>query len=528
MLLINIRWPQLANQIDPLLEKISLVTSASSKSMSLKGPENEQAAVLLEESASPNTSVADTTSQLLRPGVSKSCFIAFLVAAMMAIAGLVFINTDQTYIMVDILDYPRDKVGSAAGTLAFADEILSVFMVSIWGALSDKIARRWVFGIGLACMALAITLHPWASCVFPHTFVSFFRSLLFFRLIFAMGGSASTAMLTALIGDYAKETSRAKVAGITGIATGLGALFSALVLSRLPTFFARDSNLVPGGLRNIPNGGATLVIAFAIAGSLLFFSALIAMAFLYSPPELELPRENLALRTRIKIGVTAIRRPPIALAYFSSFVARADSIALTLFISPWVDKFMTQQGRCPSVGDSNVLTRCQPAKKLASTLMSVVHLSMLLGAPFFGILADRIGAINTIAIPAGSGLVAFGLLYFLSDPSKPLVYMTMALSGLAVIGMIITSMSLMAALSTPEHRGALSGVYSFFGAIGIIVTSQLGGYLFDRVKETASFLIVAFSSGIVCFLAIIIGIHVRNSMNQSAITIETRDCSVLI
>ena len=343
------------------------------------------------QAASPSRTIASPSSntpggRLLRAGVSKSCFIAFLFSAMMAIAGLVFINADQTYIMVDILDYPRSEVGSAAGTLVLADEMLSMVMVSIWGALSDRIGRRWVFAIGLLHMAVATVLYPLASRVFPDTVTSFFSSLLCYRLLFALGGSASTATLTALIGDYSRDTSRAKVAGITGFSTGVGALFAALILSRLPTFFTRDSNLVPGGLKDIPNGGATLVISFAITGALLLIAAIVAATFLTAAPDL-LDRQNreTPFIERIKVGISAIRHPLIALAYISGFVARADSIALTLFIAPWVDNYMSAQGLCPP-RDPNVLTRCQPAKRLASNLMSVAHSSMLLGAPIFGIL----------------------------------------------------------------------------------------------------------------------------------------------
>jgi MFS family permease len=431
---------------------------------------------------------------LLRAGVSTGSFVAFLFSAMMAIAGLVFINADQTYIMVDILDYPRSQVGTAAGNLVFYDELLSMLMVSAWGALSDRIARRWVFASGLALMGLATALHPWATRVFPDSISTFFTSLLAFRLLFALGGSASTAMLTAFIGDYSRESSRAKVAGITGFSTGIGALFAALILSRLPTFFMRDSNLVPGGLKDVPNGGATLIITFAITGALLLLAALIAALALKPPPDLfDGTHRKLPMTKRIGVGLSAMFHPLIALAYASGFVARADSIALTLFIAPWVDNYLTAQGLCPP-RDPQVLTRCQAAKKLASTLMSMAHCTMLIGAPLFGILADRIGAVAVISIPAGCGLVAFSLLANISAPNTPTVYLAMGLAGIADIGMIITSMALMAGVSSAPHRGALAGVYSFFGALGIIVTSKVGGWLFDSIGETSAFWVVAAAS----------------------------------
>lgn len=437
--------------------------------------------------------------KLLRAGVSRTTFIAFLFSAMMAISGLTFINADQTYVMVDILDYPRTLVGNAVGNLALADELTAMVMVSVWGALSDRMARRWLFSLGFLLMGLATMLYPWSTTVFPASVTAFFRSMLAFRLLFALGASAATAMLTALIGDYSGEKSRAKVAGITGFSTGIGALFAALVLSRLPTYFLRDSKIVPGGLRDIPNGGATLVISFAIAGGLLVLTAIIAASFLATPPDLRID-QRMPLIKRISVGIFAASHPFVALAYASGFVARADSIALMLFIPPWVDNYMTAAGLCPPNPD--VLTRCQPAKRLASNLMSVAHTTMLLGAPIFGILCDRMGPVPAVVVPSGCGLLAYGLLYFMPDPMNKMVYLALALAGFATIGMIISSMALIAAVSSPQHRGALSGVYSFFGALGIIVTSKVGGYLLDPLRGTTSFIVVAVSSGVVFFASL--------------------------
>ena len=66
--------------------------------------------------------------------------------------------------------------------------------------------------------------------------ISFFNSLLFYRLIFACGGAATSDMLTVVLGDYAAEGKRSKLAGLLGVSTGFGACFGALFLNRLPTF----------------------------------------------------------------------------------------------------------------------------------------------------------------------------------------------------------------------------------------------------------------------------------------------------
>lgn len=443
-------------------------------------------ASLMSEGPTAATAPVPFKQRLLRPGIEWGCFCAFLGCCTMSIAGLVFINAAQTYVIIDILEYPRAELGRASGSLAFADELLCVPLVSLWGVLSDRLGRRPVMSCGLLFMGLAIGLYPWAATVFPATLSGFFTSMLFFRLIFALGGSASTAMITALIGDYATDTSRAKVAGFTGTAAGLGALLAVRVFTRLPIMFTE------GCLKWLHVKRADIVLTFSTTAVCMGLAALAAAAFMASP-QLQ-PRTAMPWKARLRTGILATRQPLVALAYLSGFVARADSIALSLFVGPWVDNYMTKTGRCPP-GHQIGLVRCEPAKRLTSNLMSASHSATLLGAPFAGILADRMGPVAAVAVPALLGVLSFGMLFLASTPTSPMVYGAMFACGLADIGMIISSMALISSQSSPAQRGALAGVYSLFGAVGIIVTSKLGGLLFDHYRETAPFSIVTVASG---------------------------------
>lgn len=431
-------------------------------------------------------------SKLLRPNVEWKSFCIFLLSVMMSICGLVFINAAQSYVIIDILEYPRAKLGFASGTLAFADELLCVPMVSFWGFLSDRFGRRIIISSGLLIMSFSTYLYPWATSVFPSSFSEFFRSLLFFRLIFACGGSATTAMMTALIGDFSLEQSRAKVAGFTGTAAGLGALMAALFFARLPIMFSK------GCVRWLALKRPDIVITYSTTSFCMFITAALAYFFIIVPV---IRLHMIPWSTRVKTGILAIKQPIVALAYLTGFVARADSIALNLFISPWIDNYLTRLGLCPPV-TPDTLVRCEPAKRLTSNLMSTSHLATLLGAPLFGIVADRLGPVPAVALPALLGCISFGLLSVAENPKSAVVFMAMFTSGLADIGMIITSMALIASQSSPSQRGALAGVYSLFGAVGIIVTSKVGGYLFDSYNETSSFAVVFLSNGalLVCVL----------------------------
>lgn len=83
------------------------------------------------------------------------------------------------------------------------------------------------------------------------------------------------------------------------------------------------------------------------------------------------------------------------------------------------------------------------------------------------------------------------------------MYFIVSLAGLGEIGMVVGSLSLVTSVSVPVHvRGAVAGVSSFCGAIGILVNTKLGGYLFDAWTEGAPFFLMAVGHALCTILAV--------------------------
>jgi MFS family permease len=480
--------------------------------------------------------MTDTTASktLLKEGVKPSWLFAFLLSSFLTIASFVFINSTQAYILTDLLDIPRSKLGLIQGNLSSVDEGISMVMVIVWGVLSDRIGRRVVFSVGFLLMALATFLYPLASSVYgtadtpAASTVSIFNSLLFYRLIFACGGAATSDMLTVVLGDYAAEGKRSKLAGLLGVSTGLGACFGALFLNRLPTFFTRSQNSSQSGL--ISSSTGTIYASFWISALLLVGGAFISGFGVRKPPQ---PKEDplTAVESadgktcpvsgdsslnsstkcwwkRIVYGFKAIKTHPTLLAaYLGGFVARGDSIILSVFLPPWIASFYARNNLCqvdPStvaVSDAAMyITKCPEAKRLVSTLTGISNLSALLAAPLVGNFADRLGPLGALAVPAALGACAYGVMLFISDPRSKIVMIMAVLQGFAQIGMIISSVSLVAKEAPPHARGAISGVYSLFGAIGIITVSKIGGALTEMWTETGPFSIIASANIVLLFV----------------------------
>ena len=460
---------------------------------------------------------------LLKDGVKKSWLFAFLISSFLTIASFVFINSTQAYILTDILDIPRSKLGVIQGNLSSMDESVSMVMVIVWGVLSDRIGRRAVFSSGFLLMAFATFLYPLASSVYGgfSSPSSIFNSLLFYRLIFACGGAATSDMLTVVLGDYAAEGKRSKLAGLLGVSTGLGACFGALFLNRLPTFFTRTTATT----KEFISSTGTIYASFWISASLLICGAFISGFGVRQPPLTQsdplLEAEESALNKsgktcpiagatdsplnsstkcwwkRIVFGFRAIKtRPTLLAAYLGGFVARGDSIILSVFLPPWIASYFAQHNLCKvdpsSVSDAAMyITKCPEAKRLVSTLTGISNLSALLAAPLVGNYADRLGPLRALAIPAALGACAYGGMLLIGDPRSRIVMFMAVLQGFAQIGMIISSVSLVAKEAPPHARGAISGVYSLFGAFGIIVVSKIGGALTEVWTETGPFSVIA-------------------------------------
>eukprot|EP00842_Homolaphlyctis_polyrhiza_P004822 jgi/Hompol1/5340/HPOL_001235-RA len=475
---------------------------------------------------------------LLRPGISVINLLTFLIAATFTISFFVFINSSQTFVLKEILRVPDSSLGYTSGSLVFYDELLAVITVTFWGALSDSAGRHSVYAAGYLFIGVSLILYPLATNVYPQ--------LLIYRLVFSLGGAAVSSMLAAVVADIVVESDRGKVSGIAGCATGLGALIGLFGFLRMPTLLGYSGNglrlsftivgciafilagIVFAGLRqpsrsrnqqlrrneqtqnsseeeinvspHAPTGqleyGAISTSAIGTA------SADGSIESLSGSPRSSNERRGRSftalfrehLRTTLtssKDGFAAARQPRILLGYIGSFLARGDTITITLFIPLFVYKFFLSIGKCTDDLDGTV-EMCNDAYVLASILSGVTQTFALIGAPVFGFLADRIYRPFLMMAASIMTMAGYLLLYATHDPRSKLQFVNAFLIGAGEIGMVILSLTFVTASSVPHTiRGGVSGVSSFFGAAGILLISKLGGYLFDVWSLTMPFLLVA-------------------------------------
>ncbi|TPX56524.1 hypothetical protein PhCBS80983_g04490 [Powellomyces hirtus] len=505
----------------------------------------------------------------LNPGVTALNFVVYLIAASLGICFFVFINSSQGFVLGDIIRIPSSELGTASGSLTFYDELVSIIAVYLWGLASDRIGRRAVYGAGFFIMAIGL-----AGFTFP---TKLYPDLLLVRLVFAVGGAASSAMMTGVLADYAAEESRGKVSGLVGLVSGCGALIALFVLLRLPPKFGDGTH----GLR------VTFFITagISVAAAALMWTALqsrsrmrlaVSRSTTSSPPGSVADSErNLStdvimtpqpapaslhhrkpLKTIAKEGILAGRdlrillvrdrlstrkkpsvlRAALMLAILVSSPEQSETHNLTVYFrkSRWVYKYYLDSGMCTAPGgpeDPDIKTHCREAYLKASVLSGIAQTFALIGAPLFGYLTDRFYRPFPILFAGLLGVLSYALVHMQSVPTQRIMFLYMILIGFAEIGLVVGSLALVTATYVPAHiRGSVAGMSSLFGAAGILLNTRLGGALFDSWVSTAPFFIMAILHVVFCLVAVaVVAVDYRNArrMLGPTTTDEPREASAV-
>ena len=295
-----------------------------------------------------------------------------------------------------------------------------------------------------------------------------YAGLLLARIVFAVGIAAYSCMAITLIADYAQENSRGKATGLHSLANALGALVTVFLLLRLPAI------LQGSGMASMEAGIGT----YNIVCGLVIVTAL-CMWWGLKPGE-RTPREaSPGFATLLREGFAAARQPAIALAYGAAFIARGNLAIVGTFMALWLANHGTFEMD---------MTRAD-AMARAGIVLGVTNLAVLIAAPLFGILTDRINYITALMIALAFAAVGYGSTWLIDNPLGGTMFLCAAVIGIGEVGCIVTS-GVVIAQESPKHiRGAVIGFFNLCGAVGIMVAAILGGRLFDHWREAGPFIV---------------------------------------
>ena len=406
----------------------------------------------------------------LVPGVRRAHFNALLGASFFTIGLMTLIGNLQPYFFNAVLNVPIREQGSLAGSLAAFNEVVFLVVASLVGAASDKVGRRPIYAFGFVMMACAFVLYPLATAP---------GQLFGYRALFAVGAACVASMLSAVIADYAVERGRGRLVGICFFLNGIGVALLVGVATGLPRWAeSLGADATQAARCSYWTAAAFCLAPFVIVGWGLQSGA---------PARVEAREPMLAT---LRVGLDAARDPRVLLAYLSAMVSRGDLAVLSTFFLAW----LTVHG----IGEGLSAAEAQAAGRKFFVIAQIVATFWALIVILFIDRFDRVLAVAISMVLAAGSYLAVGLI---ADPFGPGMYLASAAMGIGEMSGVLASQSLVGQVASERGRGAIIGMFSMFGAAGILLTTSVGGMLFDSWRPSAPYILIGVADAVLAVIA---------------------------
>ena len=404
-------------------------------------------------------------------GVTKTNFFSICYGALTTIGLLTFISYATTYVLMENLSYQRNQIGTIVGDLQVVAEIALLIIFLPVGLIADKIGRRQVYSFGMFAMGLSYFLYPLATGI---------GELTVYRIVFAIGMGAATGMLGTVTADYPQNHTRGKMIAVTGILNATGVIIVSLVFARLPENFAQM------GYDQVTAG---MYAMWVVAGMCLITSIVVAFGLQKGTPTEE--QKKIPYIQQIKSGLEEGRNPRILLAYASAFVARSDLVILGTFLVLWGVATGIDMGMTTS-----------EATKAARLVFVTSSISALIASPIIGYLIDKVDRILAVSVCMAIASAGYLSMFFIDNVLDPESRPFFILLGVGQQCAFFAATTLLGQEAPKMKRGAIVGVFNLAGALGILISTGVGGRLFDAIDPSAPFIFIGFCNIFVSLFAI--------------------------
>jgi MFS family permease len=397
----------------------------------------------------------------LSPGIAPKNVLTLFFSAAMAIGFINLLNLIQPLILQDQLGMTEGE-GDFTANLYVALEITTLLVSVPLATLSDQIGRRPIFTCGFMIVCLGLIIIPLATSG---------AELMVYRMFMSAGIACCTTMIATLAADYPQNASRGKFVGFNGVFAALGVIVVGSGMTQLPSVFTSM------GYSSIEASTMTLWIGSGlalIAGIITFSGIKKGRAGSHD--------NQLPFLDNAKVGLREIRKSSrLQLGCGATALSRGDLTVLATFFALWVQKLGADQG-----------VESVVAAATAGKLFGLMQVAMLFFLPVIAILADRLDRVTTLCISMTLAAIGYLALGVAPDPfHSPLIYGVVILAGIGEAVMLVSVPVLIGQEAPAQFRGSIIGVAASFGAIGIIATNKVSGYLFDNLGYQVPFLFMA-------------------------------------
>jgi MFS family permease len=409
----------------------------------------------------------------LQPGVKNSHVYALLFGSFTTIGLLTFIAITTPYVLTVGLGVPRGQQGAISGYLHVVQEAAALLAFGPMGLLADRIGRRQVYAAGLLIMGIGYALYGYATSV---------PEIVTYRVIYAIGVAGATAMLGTIVADYPENRSRGAMVAFSGVLNAIGINFIIALGGWLPkAFVARGTDdATAGHYTNFVVAGLCLLTAVVLAGGL---RAGLPVHRAGRPRFAELMRR----------AVAEGRNPRVALAYVCGFVMRPQLVILGTFTALWGTNAALQHGLSPS----EALAKGRFVFLIPS---AAGLLWQLLVMTWF---LDRVNRVTAMVVCSALGVAGYLGTWLIHDPLSREAIPLLVLLGVGQISTFAAATTLISQEAPAEARGTVIAVFNMAGALGILMTTFIGGQLFDSIHPSAPFVFVGALTVVVLVLSIV-------------------------
>ena len=428
----------------------------------------------------------------LATGVRITHFWTYMYASLICIGMISNMNFSQPYILIEHLGIAdAGAAGRITGQLTLITEIMSLLLIWPFGILADRIGRRPVIMLGIGMIGLSYAVYPWATEV---------SQLMAMRVIFGIGVAAAAAMTATIQNDYPTEASRGRVIGFSSAFNALGIIFATRLVSALPKWL-QDAGMEPVAAGRYAYGAAALVC----------FVSLLIFRFGLKAGVPEEVRQRPRWWDLIRSGIEQMSNPRIVLAYLYAVTARGALVVAGLFMSLWATTAVRAAGGDVAVAQYQVW------------LPFMVVQVFAVGWSFvFGWILDRVSRVAGVVLSMAMAIVAYGSMYFVESPLDLRMLPLFALLGASMASGMMSSMALVGQEAPPAKRGAVIGLLSVFGSVGIILAANVGGGLFSAATPWAPFLLIAGSQAVLIVVAVVIWVVAPGDWKPGAAAVMSR------
>ena len=426
------------------------------------------------------------------------------------------------YVIPLILKYTFHVSDDVSGYIMAADNILALFLLPLFGTLSDKTRTRLgkrtpfiLFGTASAVILMTIIpLADWAAIQGVVTISDGAPGLVAFLsgisaslgaavgswnanfVIFIVGlGLLLLAMSTyrspavALMPDVTPKPLRSKANAVINLMGALGGIFTYLIISvLLPRIDVATGTKTASYSTVFAIIGAFMAVAAIILPLTVRENKLVAEMPADEPDETEIKAQS----EKKKV---ALEKPVLRSLIF-----------ILLSVALWY----TAYNAVETAYSRYVLEEWGVSESVGSTMMIVAMLVATVSYIPVGIISSKLGRKRVII----GGVILMGLSFLSAcfiTQYTPLAYVIMALIGVGWASINVNSFPMVVEMSRGSDIGKYTGYYYAFSMAAQIITPILSGYLF---KFTGSYDILFPYAVFFCVLALITMIFVRHGDNR--------------